>query len=170
VPFFWDASGLAKRYTAEAGRETANALFALVPFHEMNSTPWGYAETYSILLRRYNNRLIDLPSFTASITALQAELIEHPDFGLISIDDETIFSSIFYLRKHNLNATDAAILTLLLEIVSETGDSSWVLVASDKRLLRAAQAEGLITLNPEEMRPEEVPAFIRKISTSEGPE
>ena len=37
--FIWDASGLAKRYTAETGREVANYLFANVAATDMASTP-----------------------------------------------------------------------------------------------------------------------------------
>src|SRR4051794_16598991 len=106
MPVFWDASALAKRYAAEQGSETVNALFSQVPLNEMNSTPWGYAETYSILLRRFNSRLLDRPTFATAVAALQSEIVNNTEFGLITIDDETIFSSIYFLRKHNLNATD----------------------------------------------------------------
>src|SRR3712207_2224039 len=128
MPLFWDASGLDKRYTAEQGRETANRLFSLLPLAEMSSTPWGYAETYSILLRRYNNGLIDAPAFRAAVTALQTEVVEEPEFVLFSICDETIFTSIYHLHRHNLNATDAALLALLLELEQEFNAGTWVLV------------------------------------------
>ena len=54
----WDASGLVKRYYEEAGRTTVNAVFAAVPSRDMFVTPLGYAETYSILLRKHNGGIL----------------------------------------------------------------------------------------------------------------
>src|SRR5687768_4012306 len=109
---FWDASALVKRYFPEVGSETVDALFAAVPMPDMATTPWGYAEAYSILLRRLNSGVLDLPSFTTAVTALQAEVVDSTDFGLMSVSDEIIFASIMLMRQQNLNATDAAILTM----------------------------------------------------------
>lgn len=162
---FWDASALIKRYTAEAGRETANALFHTVPPLAMATTPWGYLETYAILVRRLNGGVLDLPSFSAAVTALQTEVVHNGDFGLLPIRDSAVFASVATVRHHNLNATDAAILTALLEHVGSLpdGGSDCVLVASDRRLLRAAGAEGLATLNPEALLAADVPAFLASL-------
>jgi hypothetical protein len=65
------------------------------------------------------------------------------------------------MQRHNLNATDAAILTMLLDLVPSLppGDAL-VLVAADTRLLRGAAAEGLATLNPESVDAADVPALL----------
>lgn len=55
------------------------------------------------------------------------------------------------ITKHSINATDAMLLRSALDVVANLrarGDDL-VLVAADRRLLRAAQIEGLLTLNPE---------------------
>ncbi len=158
--FFWDASALSKRYTAEEGMETANLLFHSVPIEEMASTPWGYAETYSIILRRYNGGLFDFETFNDGVTTLQSELLDNPDFALHSISDTVIFRSIATMKKHNINATDAAILTLILELAHASDAPTFIVVASDKRLLRAAEAEGLTTLNPETLDVADLPTFL----------
>jgi predicted nucleic acid-binding protein len=111
---FWDASALAKRYTVEAGHSTASALFDNSPPHLMASTPWGYVETYSILLRRLNAGVLDLPSFGAAVSSLQSDLLSGSTFGLLPISENLILTCIRILRKHNLNATDASILNTLL--------------------------------------------------------
>jgi predicted nucleic acid-binding protein len=162
---FWDASALAKQYAPELGSDTINALFESFPPQEMVTTPWGYAETYSILLRRLNRGVLDLPTFTTAVTALQADVIGSPDFNLLSIEDATIFASVSMMRRHNLNATDAVLLTGLLEHVAArpTGSPITVLVAADRRLLRAATAEGLRTLNPEVLPVIDVPAFLASL-------
>ena len=54
----WDASGLAKRYVAEVGTPTVNALFTAHPRPPMGTTAIGYAETFSTLLRHRNRGAI----------------------------------------------------------------------------------------------------------------
>ncbi len=127
--FIWDASALAKRYTAEIGRETANALFDNLSMSEMASTPWGYAETYSILLRRLNGGMLNLQSFSSSVSALQSEVLINVEFTLFTIYDESILRSTGIMQKHNLNATDAAILTVVLEIAKASDAPVIVVVA-----------------------------------------
>ena len=139
---FWDASALVKRYMPEIGRETVNALFENNPRLDMAATPWGYLETYSILLRRHNGGIIDLPTFTTAITALQDEVVVSPNFNLLPINDAMVFASAAIVRKHNLNSTDAVILTTWLDYLQGSGVTDGVLVAADKRLLRAANDEG----------------------------
>jgi predicted nucleic acid-binding protein len=158
--WLWDASALSKRYFGEAGSETVNALFSSIPYHQMATTPWSYAETYSILLRRYNGGMIDLPSFTVSLSSLQAEVVDNPSFGFLSIDDATVFASIALIRRYNLNATDAALLTTFNAYRDAYPNDPCVIIASDHRLLRAATAEGYKILNPELLYPRDLPQFI----------
>src|SRR5438552_17412911 len=103
---FWDESALAKRYTDEGGHETADAVVANAPAHIVATTPWGYLETYSILVRRLNGGVLDQPTFSAAVTALQAEVVDDADVGLLPIDDKAIFAAAATIQKHNLNATD----------------------------------------------------------------
>ena len=87
---FWDASGLAKRYIAEQGSDVADAIFDAVALRDMVSTPWSYAETYAILLRRRNGRVISEAAFVDALTSLQKEVV-NPDFVFLSITDEGAF-------------------------------------------------------------------------------
>lgn len=147
---FWDASGLAKRYTAETGRETVNAVFAHAAPHDLATTPWGYAETYSILLREYNGGAIDATAWAKAVSALQAEVVNAPEFGLLSISDEAVFACVLMMQKHNINATDAAILTVLLEYAQAAETPPVLLIA----------AEGMATLNPEFVSPADIAALM----------
>lgn len=155
----WDASSLAKRYTQKAGRETVNALFAAVPSGKMQITPWGYAETYSILLRKHNSGILDFRALVAATNALRTEVISDPDFGILSITDALIFGSLALIGTHNINSADAAILSTYLRFLRSVSEPC-LLAASDRRLLRASNAEGLATLNPEQVSPPEVPAIL----------
>ena len=160
---FWDASALAKRYAREFGSDVANFLFEQRPPLTMASTPWGYVETFSILRRRLNSNAINITSFEAAVSSLQAEVFQNDAFALLTISDEDIFESIEMIRKHNLNSTDSAILTVVLATNNSPDAPVIIVVASDKRLLRAAELEGLRTLNPEEMPLSELPAFISSL-------
>jgi predicted nucleic acid-binding protein len=162
---FWDASALAKRYVAEVGTATVNILFTSASAHDRATTPWSYAETYSLLLQKLNSGVIDRPMFTTAVSTLEAEVVRNPDFGLLSISDAMVFASIGIISQHNLNATDAAILALLLDYtrVLPSGRSGCVVIAADRRLLRAADAEGLKMLDPEILSTAGVPAFLASL-------
>ena len=157
---FWDASSLIKRYFTEQGSATVNALFNQKPFPDMASTPWGYAETYSLLLRKFNGGNLDLSTWSTQVSALQAEVVSSLSFALFPIDSTDVFASTGMMRAHNLNATDAAILTVLVDYARSPRSLTCLLVAADQRLIRAAQAEGLATLNPEQVAPADVPQIL----------
>lgn len=160
---FWDASGLAKRYVAESGSQIVNMVFAQAQPHVLASTPWGYAETYSILLRKMNGGILNQAAWGRAVNALQTEVVNSSTFGLFPLDEAIVFASVTQMRRHNLNATDAAILTLLLEYVHGPDALPCLLIASDQRLLRAAEAEGLATLNPELIAPGDVAAILAQV-------
>lgn len=163
MPFLlWDASGLVKRYSLETGTETANTLFSEVPLSSMVITTWGYLEAYAILRRRFNGGLMDKQAFAVAMKAFQAEVVAGGEFKFITISDLLIFSAASLVDAHNMNSADAAILAAYLDFQSRlpSGSGTCLLVASDKRLLRAANAEGLQTLDPEGLAPGDVPAFL----------
>lgn len=155
---FWDASGLAKRYTAETGQATVNTVFNLAGTHRLATTPSGYAETCSILLRKLNGGILTAASWAKAVSALQVEVVDNPNFEMLAITEEDIFASILMMRRHNINSTDAAILTLLLGYVRTPAALTCLLIAVDKRLLRAAEAEGIATLDPEQVSATDVSA------------
>lgn len=162
MPFvFWDASRLIKRYVSEAGAATVDAVFAQVTPAEMVMTPWGYLEIYAILRRRFHSGLLNHAALVSTQTALQNEVLNGV-FNLISISDNAIFAASSLIDRHHVNSADAAILSAYLRFPRQLplNRSSCLLVAADKRLLRAAEAEGLKTLNPEMVSASMVPAFL----------
>ena len=163
---FWDASGLAKRYTFETGTEVANAIFAASAGHRMATSALGYAETFSILVRRRNAAVIGDAEFEQAVTALTTEVMIGGGCLLVPIGDDSVFEGTQFIAAHNLNATDAAILAALLRLKDAEGlpHEGLVLIASDRRLLRAAEAEGVLTINPETTTPDEVVAFLAALA------
>jgi len=147
----WDASALAKRYAPENGSDTVDAVFVHTAESQMVTTFLGYAETFSLLLRKQNRGDISAASFRTAASSLQAEMLSGLSVNLLSITDSDILRGVEFMRRYNINASDGAILAAFLRYSRSqlfTG-SSCILVAADYRLLRAAEAEGLATLNPE---------------------
>lgn len=162
---FWDASALAKRYVRETGTDAVNALFAALPATSMATTVWGYAETFAILLRRSNDGRLDQSTFTMITAALRREVIHSPEFGFLNVDDAAVLASLPLMQRHNLNTTDATLLAVLLRhaLANPPGAPNYVLVAADKRFVRAAEAEGFKTINPELVPAADVPAFLARL-------
>ena len=141
---------------------TVDAIFADTQVKKMASTVLGYAETYSILLRKRNMGRLDTLNFNISVTALEDEILFAREFELFTIDNAAILSGIPLMKRHNINASDAAILAAYLRYsqAQPSGSPRCLLIASDPRVLRAASAEGLVTLNPETVSPEAVPEIL----------
>lgn len=151
---FWDASALAKRYIREKGTETVNALFAPRSSVRHVSSMIGYAETYSIILRAFNRDSLPQHSFQESVDALRTEVLEDPDFILLSLPDDAVLSGLSLMQKHNVNATDAALLVVFVRYQNAVGPAEpCVVIASDTRFLRAAEAQNLGAFNPETATP-----------------
>src|SRR5262245_59577347 len=82
---------------------------------------------------------------------LRIEVLDAVDFVKHSAENSLICAAIPLTDKHAINANDAIVLRIAPDSAIElrrSGDDL-VLMASDQRLLNAAQAEDLITFNPE---------------------
>ena len=80
----WDASALAKRYCPEVGSDTVAALFGAGPPLRMVTTFPGYAETFSVLVRKRNRGEITAATFTKTKSLLRLEIIDSTTFNLSS--------------------------------------------------------------------------------------
>lgn len=149
--FLLDASALAKRYTLEAGSDPVDALFARAAFHQLLCLMVSAAEVVSVLVRKRNRGEISPASFSQGLSNLQAKVLDEAGFTTLALENQDIARSLRLIDRHALNATDAAILQIALDLAEElrSGGDGLVLVASDQRLLRAATAEGLVTFDPE---------------------
>ena len=147
---FWDASGLAKRYTVEIGSDVADALFDIVPGAEMLTTVWGYAETFSILLRKLNGGRLDQPTFNTAFAALKREIIGNSELDFLTIDEAAVLAGLPLMQRHNINATDAALLAVLLRYVQSRSRSAsaCVLIAADKRFIRGGKRRRITDAEP----------------------
>lgn len=166
VHILWDASALAKHYAPEAGSDTVDEFFTLVEPARMRATAVGYAETVSVLLRKRNRRTFSPAAYGVARTSLQDEVLEDPDFDLLSVDDAAFLAGVELVERHNLNAADAAVLVVYVSYAGEPGAPPCVLIASDERMLRAARLEGLATLDPESVAPDDVPDLLARLAVN----
>jgi hypothetical protein len=148
----------------EIGSDVADALFAAVPATDMLTTVWGYAETFSILLRALNGGRLDQPTFVTSFAALRQEIIGNSDLDFLTVDESAVLAGLPLMQRHNINATDASLLAVLMRYAQSRplGAPVCVLVSADKRFIRAATAEGLQTLNPELISASDVPSLLAR--------
>ncbi len=109
------------------------------------------AEVASILVRKRNAKTITAAVFSKAIVNFNREIVNQSQLPKISASATLASAALNLIIQHSINATDAILLRSTLDLASNLrvdGDDL-VLVASDVRLLRAAQAEGLIVFNPE---------------------
>lgn len=151
VQVYFDASALVKRYSSEDGTELVNELFHQLPAEQMTCAVIGILEIISVLARKRNDGRLSLRLFTQVMIELNQEIIEDEAFPIASVDDELILSALDLIAHHNINATDAIILRscLNLQQALQNQGHRLVLWSCDKRLLRAAQHEGVDVFDPE---------------------
>lgn len=150
--FFWlDASAYAKRYVEEKGTQLVNHLFECVPLGRMVCLFQGAGEIIFVFVRRRNEGKITTTHFNQLREHFETQFIESDELERVFPTEDQITDSWELIEKHSINSTDAILLQCAIDRVNQlriNGDSL-VLVSSDKRLIRAAQNEGLLTFNPE---------------------
>lgn len=155
---FFDASALVKRYAQERGTNVLNKLFESLHPSQMTCSTVTILETLSILVRKRNDGRLERPLFEDTVRKFRTEIVENRLFVATSVDDNLLLRSSDFVVKHNLNATDAVILRSALDLratLRAAGDDL-ALWTSDKRLVRAAQAEGIAVIDPEVASVEDV--------------
>jgi predicted nucleic acid-binding protein len=148
---YLDASALAKRYIPENGSAQVDAILNAVPANRIHVLNVGAGEVMWILVRKRNAAVISVAEFAQAAASFTAEIVSATTVVKASVTSRLVTSSFPLIVAHSINSTDALVLKSALAIarrLRRTG-GDLVLVASDQRLLRAAQAEGLTTFNPE---------------------
>jgi predicted nucleic acid-binding protein len=149
--FYLDASALAKRYVPETGSAQMDAILDAIPPRRLFILNIGAGEVVSIFVRKRNAGLIAAADFGQAYADFENQVLHGANVEKISATNRLVFSSLALIGKHSINANDAVMLRSALTVarrLRRTGDDL-VLVASDQRLLRAAEAEGLSTFDPE---------------------
>jgi predicted nucleic acid-binding protein len=149
--FFLDASALAKRYAPEVGTPLMNHLLNSVPQERLYLFNVGMGEVLSLLVRKKNGGQLSAADYAQALVEFGVEVVSSNILHKVVADNAVVAVALDLIEAHSINATDAIILRLALDLARQfrAVGHDLVLVASDQRLLRAAQAEGLETFDPE---------------------
>ena len=148
--FYLDASALAKRYARETGTPLLNHLFAHAPLDRLIVFNVSIAEVASVLVRKRNAGKVPAAAFAQAMINLAGEITNHAQVRKLTADNTLVNAAIPLIEQHSVNSTDGIILRSALDLAVQLRAASddLTLVASDQRLLKAAQAEGLSTFDP----------------------
>lgn len=156
--FYLDASAFVKRYTVEPGSAAVSLLVEdLLPARPVRLlTSWlGFLEIVAVLNRHRNDGRLGDRLFQQALLRLADEAAQ---MRFLPLTDDVAARALDLVMRHNLNASDALYLRQMLDWQAgcDPQTESLALIAADERLLRAAQAEGITTLDPETADPDTV--------------
>ncbi len=150
--FFWlDANAYAKRYIAEKGSSLVNHLFEFVPLGRMVCLFEGAGEIIFVFVRRRNEGKITTTFFNQIRRHFEEEFTSRSEIEHVFPTEDQITDSWELIEKHSINSTDAIILQCAIDYANDLRPDGHrlILVSSDKRLIRAARSERMLTFDPE---------------------
>lgn len=149
--FYLAASALAKRYAPEVGTSVVNYLFTQMTSDRFNIFNICIAEVMSLLVRKKNANRLSATAFSQALIDFGAEIVYAARLRKMVADNTLVTAALSLIEVHSINATDSIILRSALDLAAQlrADGNDLVLVASDQRLLRAARAEGMLSLDPE---------------------
>ena len=161
--YFWlDANAIAKRYVVEKGTPLINHFFIRVSAERIICLFDSMDETRSVIVRKRNRGEITLSGFNQAIQQFEMEIVNSPEVLQVHATVNQKVAARELIDNYSINSTDAYILQCVLDKAKElraAGDDL-ILISSDKRLLRAAQSERLLTFDPETDRQTTLDLFI----------
>ena len=140
---YLDTSALIKRFVLERGRDWV--LRVTDGTQDVATATIAYVEIYSGLTRQKNRHFLTLRQYIAFCDRFEADWVSYRHVHLTS---EILQFGRDLIRRHGLRGADSIHLASALELRRALGEHV-LFVAADGRLLGAAAAEGLETLNPE---------------------
>lgn len=159
--FYLDASALGKRFAPEVGSQLVDHIFAKIAMDRLAVLSIGLLEVSSILVRKRNSGALTPSSYATAFALFDAELLKSTAIARVVAHDILVLHSLPFIDGYSLKATDAIVLRSALDLAANerASGSDLVLVSSDRRLIAAAQAEGLLTFNPETQTSTELDAL-----------
>lgn len=141
---FWDASAAAKRYFPELGSDRVAELFGRP--EPRCSLILLLCELVSAINRRLCEGDLSRGRYRTVRDQLEADARA---IEIIPVDADLIATSVRLLDSHPLKALDSLYLAGALNLRQDAKEPM-LFVSADRQLLRAARAEGLKTLDPEQ--------------------
>ena len=150
--YFWlDANAIAKRYVTEKGTPIINHFFTNISPDRIICLFDSMDETRSVIVRYRNRGEITLSDFNQAIQRFEVEIVNSTEVVQVHATVTQKITARKLIDDYSINSTDAYILQCTLDKANElrADGHNLILISSDKRLLRAARSERLLTFNPE---------------------
>jgi predicted nucleic acid-binding protein len=147
--FYFDSSALVKRYLHESGSNWVRSIITPIARHVILTARITEIEIMSAVSRQERTGAIR-PRTAEAIRHLLARHVQR-EYIVIELGRPLAQQAIALLTRHPLRAYDAVQLASALESntrLIQTGLAQLTFVSADKRLLVAAIAEGLATVDP----------------------
>jgi hypothetical protein len=148
-PYYFDSSGIVKRYVKETGSGWVKAITNPTSGNEIFTSLISGAEVVAAICKSGRMGSITPQAVAQALTAFKGEFRSH--FTILHISDQTIDRAMTLAEKHGLRGYDSVQLATALELHAErilTNLPPFIFVSGDNKLNTAAQAEGLNVENP----------------------
>ena len=150
--YFWlDANAIAKRYVVEKGTPLINHFFIHVSAKQLICLFDSMDETRSVIVRKRNRGEITLSEFNQAIQHFEMEVVNSTEVLQVHATVNQKVAARELIDNYSINSTDAYILQCALDQANNLRleGHELILISSDKRLIRAARRERMLTFNAE---------------------
>lgn len=147
--YFFDSSGLTKRYAKEQGTAWVISLFRPFSNNRIHVAEISLVEVISALTRRHRGNNLSTNQYQRA--ARRFRRVFKDKFFTTEIDGRLIDEASNLAEKYALRGYDAVQLAAALSVQNRRqriGASSLIFVSADNALNQAAQSEGLSVDNP----------------------
>ncbi len=147
--YFFDTSGLVKRYVAEVGTAWVNGILNPTARNALHLVRITAVEVVSAITRRVRSGSVTSAVAAAALAQFQLEFAH--DFHVVPVAIRLIAEAMTLAQRHGLRGYDAVQLAAALQVNARRrarGTSRIILVSADVGLLAAATAEGLSVEDP----------------------
>lgn len=147
--YFFDSSGLVKRYVAESGTAWVIDKFKPRQRSEIAVSQISAVEVVSAITRRRRGGSLETDKSEKAIRRFLRDY--HSRFAVVRVNDAIINEAVRLAQIHNLRGYDAVQLATALELkkrLQKSGLPPFEFISADNDLNTAANAEGLTVENP----------------------
>lgn len=146
---YLDTSALVKEYVDEVGSQWIRALVAVDRTPAVFTSRMAAIEIACAFARRRREGNLSAADYARALSVSEYDLAYH--YNTLEVDSVIIDTARRLADRHPLRAYDAVHLATAWQtnrVLVGAGQSPLIFVAADDRLLLIAQAEGLLTDNP----------------------
>jgi hypothetical protein len=147
--YYFDSSGLAKRYVNETGSVWVESLTDLASGNEIIISLATGAEVAAAICKRARTGAFKPADAAVALTTFKTEFKTH--YFLVNLSNSIIDHAMNLAEKQGLKGYDSIQLATALELQADrsvTAAPPLTFVSADDKLNAAAQAEGLLVENP----------------------